>query len=141
MKTTKLILTVAVAAVAAAFATQLKAAEPFLSPRAQANQIRTVPGVTEEKLDRANMFKPKSASWANTVAKGSGNDRDLVRENRNVTASPKALANFPELFNASVKSGPATAVAACCKTMTKAECGMACCKDTGPKCGGTCCKS
>ena len=130
-------------AVAATFAAVLTsnvtAAEPFLSPRAKANQIVTVPGVTEEKLDRANMFKPKSAYWGNTVARGSGSDRNLVLEDRNITASPKALATFPELFKGGVK--PATAIAACCKTMTKAECGMACCKDAGPKCGGSCCKS
>lgn len=130
-------------AVAAAFAAVLtsnvNAAEPLLSPRAKANQIATAPGVTEEKLDRANMFKPKSASWGNTVAKGSGNDRDLVRESRGITASPKALANYPQMFKPAMK--PATAIAACCKTMTKAECGMACCKDSATKCGGTCCKS
>ena len=141
MKTTKLILTVAVAAVAAAFTTQLKAAEPFLSPRAQANQIRTVPGVTEEKLDRANTFKHRGDLTQLAREAGVGTDRDLVREGRGITASPRALATFPQLANTSLKSGAATVIAACCKTMTKAECGMACCKDAGPKCGGTCCKS
>lgn len=130
----------AVAAMFAAVLTSnLNAAEPLLSPRAKANQIVTVPGVTEEKLDRANMFKPKSAFWGNTVVKGTGNDRDLVRESRGITANPKALANFPQMFKPTMKTS--TAIAACCKTMTKAECGMACCKDTGPKCGGTCCKA
>lgn len=130
-------------AVAATFAvvivSNVNAAEPLLSPRAKANQIVTAPGVTEEKLDRANLFKPKFTTWGNTVAKGTGNDRDLVRENRGITASPKALANYPQMFKPAVR--PATAIASCCKTMTKADCGMACCKDTGPKCGGTCCKS
>ena len=139
MKTTKLLLTLAVVAVATASMTPLKAAESFLSPRARDNQIRSVPGMTEEKLDRANLFKPKFTTWGNTVAQGTDNGRDLVRESRGVTASPKALANFPELFKPTMR--PATAIAACCKTMTKAECGMACCMDTGSKCGGTCCKS
>ena len=129
------------ATLAAVLSSNANAAEPLLSPRAKANQIVTVTGVTEEKLDRANLFKPKSASWGNTVAKGSSSDRDLVREGRGITASPKALANFPNLFNPAIKSGGAAGIAACCKTMTKAECGMACCKDAGPKCGGTCCKS
>ena len=138
MKTTKLILA---AAVAGAFITPLKAHEPLLSPRGQANQIRTVPGVTEENLDRANMFKHKGDFVFHPRVGGVGNDRDLVREGRDITASPKALATFPHLANTSLKSGAATAIATCCKTMTKAECGMACCKSTGPKCGGTCCKS
>jgi hypothetical protein len=139
MKPNKLLLAIAVAAVAAAPLAPLSAAEPFLSPKAKANQIRTVPGVTEEKLDRANLFKPKSAFVGNTVARGSGSDRNLVTEGRHITASPKALAAHPELFQRGVK--PATALAACCKTTTKDECGMACCKDTGAKCGGACCKS
>lgn len=124
---------------AAIFTSNVNAAEPLLSPRAKANQIVTAPGVTEEKLDRANLFKPKFTHWRNTVAQGPGNDRDLVRESRGITASPKALANYPQMFKPAMR--PATAIAACCKTMTKAECGMACCKDTAPKCGGTCCKS
>ena len=134
MNTTKLILTVAAAAVAAAFTTQLKAAEPFLSPRAKANQRVTGPAMTEEKLDRANLFQHKGGLVLHPRVAVVGNDRDLVRESRGITASPRALATFPHLANTSATS------AACCKTMTKAECGMACCKDAGPKCGGTCCK-
>jgi hypothetical protein len=139
MKTKNLLPAIVGATVAAASLAPLGAAEPFLSPRAKANQIRTVPGVTEEKLDRANLFKPRSAFWGHTVARGSGSDRNLVTEGRHLTASPKALAAHPQLFQRGVK--PAPALPACCKTMTRDECGMACFKDTGAKCGGACCKS
>ncbi len=126
---------------AAVLISNVNAAEPFLSPRAKANQIVTVPGVTEEKLDRANLFKHPGDLGSHPRVAGVSNDRDLVREGRGIAASPRALATFPHLANTAVKPGEAQAVAACCKTMTKAECDMACCKDAGPKWGGTCCKS
>ena len=130
-------------AVAALFATvltsNLNAAEPLLSPRAKANQIVTVPGVTGQKLDRANLFTHRGDTAAHPRVAGVSNDRDLVGENREITVSPRALAAYPHLANAAVR--PVKAIAACCKTMTKAECGLACCKDTGTKCGGTCCKA
>ena len=78
MKTNRITLTLAVAAVAAAF--NLNAAEPFLSPRAKNSQTRTVPGVTEDKLDRANQFKHRGDLVFHPMVKGEGNDRDLVRE-------------------------------------------------------------
>ena len=131
-----------VAAFAAVLTSNVNAAEPLLSPRAKANQMVTVSGVTEDKLDRAiQPGTPKGRELAYSLRKvpSTGPSIDLVRENRGITASPKALANYPQMFKPAMK--PATAIAACCKTMTKAECGMACCKDTSPKCGGTCCKS
>ena len=57
MKTNRITLTLAVVAIAAAFSINLKAAEPILSPRAQDNRIRIVPGVTGGKPYGINQFK------------------------------------------------------------------------------------
>jgi hypothetical protein len=100
MKTNRIKLTLVVAAVAAAFNLNLKAAAPFLSPRAQANQIRTVPGVTENKL--TNRFLHRSDSIFHTSVKVLSGDRNLVREAREVTVSPRAAETFPWLVNRSV---------------------------------------
>ena len=136
MKTTKLLLTMAVAAVAAAFTTQLQAGEPLLSPRAQANQTRTLSGVTEDKIDRANPFQHKGDLVLHPRGAGIGNDRDLVRENRNLAVSPRALATFPQLGASAADSGDMAA----CKTMKKGECSLPCCK-TKTTCAMPCCKS
>lgn len=135
MKTTKLFLTLAVIVVAAAFNTSLQAAGPFLSPRASENQTRTVAGVTENRLDRADFFQHKAAgAWPTRVA-STAHDRDLMRESRGLIGSPKALAAMP----ASAKSFVATcAEMATCKTMKKGECAMPCCKTTGT-CKMPCC--
>jgi hypothetical protein len=97
MKTNRIALTLAAAAVATAFQLNLGAAEPFLSPRAKANQIRTVPGVTEDKLDRANLFKRRGDLVFHPTVKGKGDGRDLVREGRNIAVSPRAAETFPHL--------------------------------------------
>lgn len=100
MKTKLLALTLALAA-AATFT--LNAAEQFLSPRAQANQIKTVPGVTEERLVRGlQPGSPKGRELlANYAAKtkvaGDRMERNLVTANRNVSASPRAIETFPWL--------------------------------------------
>lgn len=125
----KLILLTVAATFAAVLTSNLNAAEPLLSPRAKANQIVTAPGVTEDKLDRAiQPGTPKGRELAYSLRKvpGTGPSIDLVRESRGITASPKALANHPQMFKPTMR--PATAIAACCKSMTKADCGMACCK-------------
>lgn len=128
-------------AVAVAAVINLNAAEPFLSPKAKDNQIRTVSGTTEDKLERGlQPMSPKAQSILARKVSGTGNGRDLVRESRNLTASPKALATFPHLAKTSV-TPPASDSMASCKTMKKGECAMACCKETASHCTGGCCKS
>ncbi len=132
MKTTKLFLTLAVAVVVAAFNTSLQAADVFLSPRAQENQTRTVAGVTENRLDRADLFQHKAGAALPTRVAGVANDRDLVRESRGLIGSPKALASAPR------SSVAASSEMAGCKTMKKGECAMPCCKTVGT-CKMPCC--
>ena len=79
----------AVAALAAAPHIQAEAVEPLLTPRAQENQIRIVPGMTEDKLDRT--FKPRGAYAFQPKVKSAGKSRDLVRENRGLVGSPRAI--------------------------------------------------
>lgn len=100
MKTKHLALTLAVTAAATL---TVNAAEPFLSPRAQANRIKTVPGVTEDRLVRGlQPGSPKGRElWANyatnTKIIGHRTERNLVTENRIFTASPRAIETFPWL--------------------------------------------
>ena len=97
MKTTKLILTVAVA-FAAAFTSQLKAHEPLLSPRAQANQIRTVPGVTADSLDRANLFTHKSDAIAHPTTPGVTPTCSSAASSRVRRVRTKPSRNWPGRF-------------------------------------------
>ena len=135
MKTTKIILTLAVAVVVAAFNTSLQAAQPFLSPRASENQTRTVSGVTENRLDRADLFKHKGDLVAHARVAGVSMDRDLVRESRGLIGSPKALAAMSPSARPFVAT---SAEMAFCKTMKKGECAMPCCK-TVTSCKMPCC--
>ncbi|MBK8001500.1 MAG: hypothetical protein IPK15_23060 [Verrucomicrobia bacterium] len=124
-------------AVALAAVINLNAAEPLLSPKAKANQTRTVSGTTENRLERGlQPMSPKAQSILVRKVSGTGDGRDLVRESRNITASPKVLAVFPHLAKSSTSDAMAS-----CKTMKKGECAMACCKETTSHCAGGCCKS
>lgn len=128
-------------AVAVAAVINLNAAEPFLSPKAKANQARTASGTTEDKLERGlQPMSPKAQSLLVRTVSGTGDGRDLVRESRNITGSPKALATFPHLAKTSVTPPVSDAMVAC-KTMKKGECAMACCKEAVSHCTGGCCKS
>lgn len=128
-------------AVALAAVINLNAAEPLLSPKAKANQTRTVSGTTENRLERGlQPMSPKAQSILVRKVSGTGDGRDLVRESRNIIAGPKALATFPHLAKTFIAS-PASDSMASCKTMKKGECAMACCKETVPHCTGGCCKS
>ena len=157
MKTTKLFLTLAVAVVAAAFNTSLQAADVVLSPRAQENQTRTVAGVTENRLDRTDLFQHKADVAFPTRISSMATDRDLVRESRGLTGSPKALATRQDLSArpmhwrladspkapAAMPTPARSSVAtdkemAACKNMKKGECAMPCCKTTGT-CKMPCC--
>jgi len=98
MKTNNIILTVAVAAVAATANLNARAAEPLLSPRARDNQIRTVPGITEDRLQRGLLpGSPRGREQQVRVVSGVNSDPNLVAQNRNVAASPRALEQFPWL--------------------------------------------
>ena len=68
-----------------------KADEPFLSPRAKANQIRTVAGTTEDKWDRSiKSGSPKGIAMAESLRRvpGTGTTVDLAHGPR-PTLSPK----------------------------------------------------
>jgi hypothetical protein len=97
MKTTNLTLTLAVAA-ATLTSLALGAEEPFLSPRARANQVRTAPGVTEDRLQRGLLpGSPRGRAQKIREVSGTDTDPNLVNRNRNVATTPRALAAFPWL--------------------------------------------
>ncbi len=128
-----------VATVAAVFTSNLTAGEPLLSPRAQANETRTMSTPSAERIDRANQFSHRGDLVAATIATGATSERDLVRESRDMTGSPRMQKVFPRL----AQTGDAltqTGSMACPKSMKKGECSMACCKDTATHCSGGCCK-
>lgn len=97
MNTQHLTLTLAVAA-ATLTSIALRADEPFLSPRAHDNQIRTVPGVTEDRIQRGLLpGSPRGRERFVHVVSGVTTDPGLGTRNRNVAASPRALEQFPWL--------------------------------------------
>jgi hypothetical protein len=89
MKTTLLL-----AAAAATLLTAVNTAradEPFLLPRAKANQIRTVAGVTEDRLDRSiqpGSPKGRELAYSFRVVPSTGPSINLARGPR-PTLSPK----------------------------------------------------
>ena len=91
-------LTLIAAAVAfAAIALNANAGETLLSPRAKANQITTVSGLAENRLESNVQFvSPRGLANEVKVAKGRNDDRNLATENRNVIGSPKGLATSPK---------------------------------------------
>ena len=90
MKTSKLLLA-AVAAVA--FISAVRADESIGSPRAKANQVSTVPGTTEDKLDRSiEPGSPRARQMAHSVRKVSGETEDkLDRSVANMSPKARAL--------------------------------------------------
>lgn len=98
MKTNRITLGTAVVAAIAALNITGNAAEPLLSPRAQANQIRTVPGVTKDRLDRGILFKHRGDFVFPSKVSGVNNDRDFVHERLKITISPRAAQTFPWLL-------------------------------------------
>jgi hypothetical protein len=94
MKTKNLGLLLAVTATVALTQIPLDAAAPLLSPRAKANQIKTVPGITENRLVRSFTVPPKAQSLRIKTVPGVTEDR-LDRSIK--TVSPRALVTFPWL--------------------------------------------
>lgn len=91
MNTKYLALTLAVAA-ATLTSIALCAGEPLLSPRARENQIRTVPGVTEDRIQRGLLpGSPKGREQIIRARSGVNTDSKLLTRDRNVAASPRAL--------------------------------------------------
>ena len=87
---TALLLTAAAATLLTAMNTA-QADEPLLSPRAKANQIRTVAGTSEDKLDRSiKAGSPKGIAMAESLRKvaSAGPAVDLAHGPR-PTLSPK----------------------------------------------------
>jgi len=107
MKANNILLTVAVAAVAAAVNFNARAAEPLLSPRARDNQVRTVPGVTQDRLERGLLpGSPRGRDNQIKVVSGVNNGPSLVVRDQNSAVSPRAAETFPWLARAgAVKSG------------------------------------
>jgi hypothetical protein len=103
MNTKNLTLTLAVAA-ATLSPLALCADEPFLSPRAREIQIRTVPGTTEDRLQRGLYSgSPRGRAQKIRVVSGADSaDPNLVTRDRGVTARPRAISTFPWLRQTAV---------------------------------------
>ena len=91
MKKMNQLLVAAAAVVTFNITLSAQAAEPLLSPRAKANQIRTVPGVTEDKLDRSiqpGTPKGRELAYSLRTVPSTGPSIDLAHGPR-PTLSPK----------------------------------------------------
>lgn len=98
MKTKNLTLFVAVAAAAAFSSPTMNAAEPYLSPRAQANRIMTISGSTGDQLERGPLSgSPKGREQRIHVVSGVSVAPVLPGCQSDVAASPRALTSFPWL--------------------------------------------
>ncbi len=103
MKNIKKLLLVAAASVS--LASQAGAAEPLLSPRANANQVVTVSGTTKDQLYRGSSHLQRGWFAApNMIASGGVVDSDYMHGTSVVAVSPRALATFPHLANLAVSS-------------------------------------
>ena len=98
MKTNRLNLTLAVVAAAAFSSIQLRADEAFLSPRARDNQLLTVSGITEDRMERGLLSgSPRGREQYVRVVSGVNTGPNLVTRHGNVIASPRAMEVFPWL--------------------------------------------
>lgn len=93
MKTTTRILTTAAFAAALMLVTQARAHEPLASPRAKANQIKTVSGTTNEALDRSvKVGSPKGLQFQASLRKIAGTTTDTVdRDTAHLTPKLREL--------------------------------------------------
>ena len=93
MKTRSLILSIGVAALTAITLSAL-AGDIALSPRAAANQIKTVPGITVTQAAPATGIALSPRAAVNQIAGVAtvANDVNPTLQCRNMTASPKAIA-------------------------------------------------
>lgn len=100
MKSTNKILLAAMVVATLTFVNSTSAAEPLMSPRAKANAIKTVSGVTEDKLERGILpGSPKGRELAASLRKVPGTTEDRI--DRSVaTLSGKAR----ELFGSGAKA-------------------------------------
>jgi hypothetical protein len=91
----KTLLTAAVIVTVFAAVNTVSAGEPLLSPRAQANQIKTVPGTTPDMLDRSvKAGSPKGIAFAESFRKVPGTTQEMLVRNTGTTP-PRLLANEP----------------------------------------------
>ncbi len=81
------------------------AADVLHSPRGLANLTRTVPGVTEDMLNRGLYVHRGDLAAPTMVASGGIKDFDYVHNAPMVAASPRALATFPDLAKVAAISG------------------------------------
>lgn len=100
-----------VAAASLILAAQAGADEPLLSPRAQANKIVTVSGITQDQLYRGTEHLQRGWFAApSVIASGGVVDTDYVHGTAIVSISPRALATFPHLATLGVNSKSAKPV-------------------------------
>jgi hypothetical protein len=96
---TKLLL---VASAAVALTSQASAHEPALSPRAQANQMITVPrsgsdpDIARDQNALGVAAKAKASAKHSVIAGTASNDRNLVRSKPSRVGSPKVLQQLQE---------------------------------------------
>lgn len=92
-----LTLTLAVAAATLTSLT-LNAHEPFLSPRAMENQVRTAPDTTGNRLQRGVLpGSPKGREQQIRLATSVPIEPPLATWNRDAAINPRALETFPWL--------------------------------------------
>ena len=107
MKTRILLTTIGVAALAA-ITLNVNASDALLSPRAQGNQIKVVPGITAaQPAPAAQSVSPRALGNQITTVASVANDVNPVMECHKMIASPKAIQ--------ACAANPA-GMSVCCKT-------------------------
>ncbi|MGD0251435.1 MAG: hypothetical protein ABSC01_01920 [Verrucomicrobiota bacterium] len=92
MKTRNILLSIGVATLTA-ITINAAAGDTALSPRAAANQIKTVPGTTVAQAAPATAIalSPRAAASQTQTVSSVANDVNPTLQCRNMTASPKAI--------------------------------------------------
>ncbi len=90
---TRILLTTIGAAVLAAITINVNANDVLLSPRAAANQIKTVPGITVAQAAPVTgiALSPRTTANQTIIVASVANDVNPTIACRNMTASPKAI--------------------------------------------------
>ncbi len=141
MKLSKLVPSLAVAALATLTLTSVSVAGPLLSPRLQENQTVRATGITPDLMHRGVLTaSPKVLALQASFARHSGGETEHL--DRDVSSvSPKLAATFPALAAQvrALRDGSPYGVADC-KNLKPGECKKPCCK-TKSSCAMPCCKS
>ena len=112
---TQILLTSIGAAVLAAITLNVNASDALLSPRAAANQIKTVPGATVVQAAPATgiTLSPRTAANQTITVASVANDVNPTIACRNMTASPKAIQ--------ACAANPTAAMPCCARSTTAAN--------------------